>query len=57
MKQMQDFHDRIFSKSVPFKPLEVKLAALTRLNREQLPFLAALEPWFIWGAADAPSNA
>lgn len=56
MKQMQDFHDEVFSNETPDSPLERRLRALTRLERERLPFLAALEPWFIWSAGAPPAK-
>lgn len=50
MKQMQDFHNRIFSKSKSATRRERHMKRLTRLNRDQVVSAATFDPWYIWEA-------
>ena len=50
MKQMQGFHNRIFSTSESITPLERRLARLTLFSRDRVNSVAAFDPWYVWGA-------
>lgn len=52
MKQMQDFHNALFSKSESIVPHKNLLAGLTRLSRSRLAN-ASYDPWFMWNAEAA----
>ncbi|NOH01144.1 MAG: hypothetical protein HND47_03795 [Chloroflexi bacterium] len=53
MKNMQDFYKWLSSERDAAALRKRRLAALTRLSRDQINSVAALEPWFFWGEESA----
>lgn len=55
MKQIQNFNKMISSTKKSRTSLGNRLAALTRLSRDQINSVAQLAPWFIWEEKSAVS--
>lgn len=54
MKQMQSFREWLSAVNSASTPIQRRLEALTRLDRNRLAN-AAYEPWFLWNAAESVS--
>ena len=53
MKQMQDFRARLSATHKAPTRHQRRMAALTRLSREQVNSFATLDLWFVWSSQSA----
>jgi hypothetical protein len=57
MKNMQDFYNWLTSKDGESNDSKRRLAGLTRVKANWIISSASFDPWWVWGAEAAPSEA